>query len=162
MLSGRVEEGLSLLQQALTALESMGLRLFHSLVVGYLGEACLRADRLKDASAVAGRALTLARERKERGYQAWAFRLLGEIASHQDPPEVKKADGHYHQAMALANELGMRPLVAHCHLGLGKLYRRTEKHDQARENLTTAATMYRDMDMRFGLEQAEAARKELG
>ena len=50
----------------------------------------------------------------------------------------------------------MRPLVAHCHLGFGKLYRRTGQHAQAQEHLTTATTMYREMDMRFYLEQAEA------
>ena len=54
----------------------------------------------------------------------------------------------------------MRPLVAHCHLGLGKLYRRTGKREQARELLATATTMYSDMDMRFWLEQAEAELKE--
>jgi len=61
----------------------------------------------------------------------------------------------FEQAMALAEELGMRPLVAHCHLGLGKLYRRTGKREQAQEHLTTATTMYREMDMRFWLEKAE-------
>jgi len=50
----------------------------------------------------------------------------------------------------------MRPLVAHCHLGLGKLYRRTGKREQALEHLTTATTMYREMDMRFWQEQAAA------
>ncbi len=158
VLSGRVEEGLSLLQQAVTALES-GFRLWHSLVVGYLGEACLRADRLKDASAVAGRALTLARERRERGYQAWAFRLLGEIASRGDSEGVETADGHFREAMALADELGMRPLIAHCHFGLGKLYRRTGKQHAAQEHLTTATTMYREMEMTYWLEKAEAEQK---
>ena len=57
--------------------------------------------------------------------------------------------------------LGMRPLVAHCHLGLGKLYRRTGKREQAQEHLTTAATMYREMDMRFWLKQAETEIGEL-
>jgi hypothetical protein len=52
----------------------------------------------------------------------------------------------------------MRPRVAHCHFGLGKLYRRTGKREQqAREHLATATTMYREMDMRFWLEQAEVA-----
>jgi hypothetical protein len=51
----------------------------------------------------------------------------------------------------------MRPLVAHCHLGLGKLSRRTGQREQAREHLSTATTMYREMDMRYWLEQAEAA-----
>ena len=57
--------------------------------------------------------------------------------------------------MALAEELGLRPLVAHCHLGLGKLYRRGGKREEAREHLAIATTMYREMDMRFWLEQAE-------
>ena len=65
------------------------------------------------------------------------------------------------EGLALATDLGMRPLVAHCHLGLGKLYRRTGQREQAREHVTTATTMYREMDMRFYLEQAEAAMREL-
>jgi hypothetical protein len=59
--------------------------------------------------------------------------------------------------VALAGDLGMRPLVAHCHLGLGKLYWRTGKREQAQGHLTTATTMYREMGMRFWLEQAEGA-----
>jgi hypothetical protein len=50
----------------------------------------------------------------------------------------------------------MRPLIAHCHLGLGKLYRRADKGGQAQEHLTIAATMYREMDMTYWLEQAVA------
>jgi hypothetical protein len=66
------------------------------------------------------------------------------------------AEGYYSEALALAEPRGMRPLVAHCHLGLGKLYRRTGTREQAQEHLTTATTMYREMDMRYWLEQAEA------
>jgi tetratricopeptide (TPR) repeat protein len=68
----------------------------------------------------------------------------------------ERAEADYQHAVALASDIGMRPLVAHCHLGLGKLYRRTGKHEQAHEHLTTALTMYREMDMRFWLETAEA------
>ena len=125
----------------------------------HLGEAYLLAGRLEDAASFAERALTLARERGERGHEAWALRLLGEIAATSDPPDVATAEAHYGDAMALASELGMRPLVAHCHLGLGKLYRRTGTREQAQEHLTTAATMYREMGMTFWLEKAEA---ELG
>ena len=96
---------------------------------------------------------------QERGHQVYALRLLGEIAAQQEPPEAEPAETHYRQAMALAEELGMRPLVAHCDLGLGKLYRRSGKQDQAHEHLGTATTMYRDMDMRFWLEQAEAQQR---
>ena len=79
--------------------------------------------------------------------------LVGEIAAWWDPPERDQAQTHYSQALALAEELGMRPLVAHCHLGLGKLYRRTGKREQAQENLTTATTMYREMGMTYWLEK---------
>ena len=78
-------------------------------------------------------------------------------ASECVPPEPGPAEESDRQALALATELGMRPLVAHCHLGLGKLYRRTGPREQAQEHLTTATTMYREMDMRFWLEQAEVA-----
>jgi Tetratricopeptide repeat len=71
---------------------------------------------------------------------------------------VEDAEGYYREALTLADALRMRPVVAHCHLGLGKLYRRTGDRKQAQEHLTTATTMYREMDMRFWLEQAEAER----
>ena len=66
------------------------------------------------------------------------------------------AEAHYGGAMTLTSALGMRPLVAHCHFGLGKLYRRTGKREEAREHLATATTMYREMDMGFWLERADA------
>jgi Tetratricopeptide repeat len=87
--------------------------------------------------------------------------LLGDVATHPDQFDPVTAEAHYRQALTRAEPRGMRPLVAHCHLGLGKLYRRTGKREQAQEHLTTATTMYRDMDMAFWLEQAEAAMREL-
>jgi hypothetical protein len=102
------------------------------------------------------RALDLAHRQKERGNEAWVLRLLGEIAAQTDPSDLASAQEHYGQALARAAELGMRPLVAHCHFGLGKLYRRTGDRAKAEEHLTTTATMYRQMSMRFWLEQAEA------
>ena len=89
------------------------------------------------------------------------WHLLGDIAMHADHFDPESGEAHYRQALALAEPRGMRPLVAHCHLGLGKLCARTDKREQAREYLTTATTMYREMDMRFYLEQAEAELKEL-
>jgi hypothetical protein len=71
----------------------------------------------------------------------------------------EQADGHYRAALALADELAMRPLVAHCHLGLGKLYRRTGNEAKAREHLTTAATMYREMGMTYWLESSTPRRQ---
>ncbi len=154
--SGRVEEGVSLLQQALAAYDSGGIGYCHSISVVQLGEAYLLADRIEAARAPADRAVMLARTRGERGYEAYALRLVGEIASRCDPSNFEQAEAHYRQAMALAEELGMRPLVGHCHLGLGKLHRRTGDLVRAREHLTTAATMYREMDMGFWREKPEA------
>ena len=134
----------------------MKLMVSRSLWVG-LSEAYLLAGRMDDAVELAGRALDVSRAQKERGWEAWTLRLLGEIALHRDPLQVEEAGDSYRQAIALAEDLGMRPLLAHCHLGLGKLYRRTSKREQAYEYLTTATTMYRDMDTRFWLVQAEAA-----
>jgi sugar phosphate isomerase/epimerase len=85
------------------------------------------------------------------------LRLLGEIAAHYDPPDVERAAAHYQQALALAEELGMRPLLVHCHLGLGKLYATIGQREQARTELVAAIERYRAMEMTFWLPQAEAA-----
>jgi hypothetical protein len=103
------------------------------------------------------RRLELTRAHQERGNQAYALRLLGDIAARRDPPEIELAEAHYLQALALTTELGMRPLQAHCHRGLGMLYGLTGRSDQARAELSTAIDMYRDMEMTFWLPQAEAA-----
>jgi tetratricopeptide (TPR) repeat protein len=76
---------------------------------------------------------------------------------HRDPPDVDQAATHYRQALALAQELGMRPLVARGHLGLGKLYTETGRLKPARAELSAAIELYRAMDMTFWLPQVEAA-----
>jgi tetratricopeptide (TPR) repeat protein len=151
-----------LLRHAVTALESLGIGAYHSLLVLYLAEACMLAEQQEDALAAAERALTLARDRGERGYEAWALRLLGEIASHSDRPDVEAGKEHYRQAMVLAEELGLRPLVAHCHLGLGKLCLHTGKRQEAPEHLATAANMFREMEMQFWLDKAEVFHADQG
>ena len=113
------------------------------------------------ARAAAQRALGLARQHKERGHEAYTLRLLGEIAAREDPLDIGKAENHYRQALALAEELGMRPLIAHCHVGLGKLYRGLGSRQQAEEHFSTATAMMREMEMGLWLERAEAALKEL-
>ena len=126
-----------------------------------LSEAYLLAGREADARAAAQRALGLARQHKERGHEAYTLRLLGEIAAREDPPDVGEAEDHYRQALALAEELGMRPLIAHCHVGLGKLYRRSGNLQQAKKHLTNGVAMMREMEMGLWLEKAEAELKEL-
>ena len=107
-----------------------------------LGEAQLRAGHLEEAHTLATRALEHARTSQGRGNQASILCLLGEIAAHRDPPEVEEAAAYYQQALALAEELGMRPLQAHCHRGLGTLYATTGQREQARAELSTAIEMY--------------------
>jgi hypothetical protein len=118
--------------------------------VGALGGAYLLDGRLADATRIAQDGLAAARQRGERGVEGRLLRLLGDIAAHPDRLGVDTAEAHYRQALALAEELGLRPLLAHCHLGLGKLYRRATKRPEAREHLTTAATMFGEMDMPSG------------
>jgi tetratricopeptide (TPR) repeat protein len=157
ILSGRVADAVPLLTQATEQATAMEVAYFETLGHLCLGEAQMLAGHLEEAHALAERALALAYEHQERGHQAYALRLLGEIAAHSVPPEVERAETHYRQALALAEELGMRPLQAHCHRGLGTLYAKIGQRQQARAELATAIDLYRAMDMTFWLPQAEAA-----
>jgi tetratricopeptide (TPR) repeat protein len=121
-----------------------------------LAEAYLMVGRVQEAAACAANAVESARERGERGFEAWALRLHAEIALAAQPSDAAAAEERYREAKVRAGALEMRPLLAHCHLGLGKLYRRTGKHEQAREHLAIATTMFREMEMQFWPEQAEA------
>jgi class 3 adenylate cyclase/tetratricopeptide (TPR) repeat protein len=125
-----------------------------------LARAGLLLGRLDEARSLGDRAVESSRSHP--GFAAHALHLLGDIATHPDGFDPDRGETHYRQALALAEPRGMRPLIAHCHLGLGKLYRRTGKREQAHEYLTTAATMYREMDMRFWLEKAETEMREPG
>ena len=95
------------------------------------------------ASASAARALARAQAQQERGHEAWSLRLLGAIAAQGEPPQAGQAEAHYRQALALAEELGMRPLQAHCHRSLGTLYAATGQQEQARAELSAAVDLYR-------------------
>ncbi len=126
-----------------------------------MSEAYLLAGPLADAKTWAGRTLQFSRERKERGKQAYALRLLGEIAAHHDPPEVEQAEAHYCQALAVADELAMPPLQAHCHRGPGIPYGQARRADQAREGLSTAIKLYSAMEMTFWVQKADMALAQL-
>jgi tetratricopeptide (TPR) repeat protein len=156
-LSGRVADAVALLTQAMEQTKAADMAGFQALCSLPLGEAHLLAGRLEEACALAERTLALARTRQERTNQAYALRLLGEIAARREAPEADQAGNCYHQAIALAEALGMRPLQAHCHLGLGILYAKLGQQEPARTALSTAITLYRAMDMTFWLPQTEAA-----
>ena len=156
-LSGRVADAMPLLMQAIEQSVAMGRVLFETLGRLCLGEAQVLAGRLEEAQTLAERTLTLSRAHQECSNQAYALRLLGEIAARREPLEVQTAEAYYRQALALAKELGMRPLQAHCHRCLGTLYATVGQWEQARAALTTAIELYRAMEMTFWLPQAEAA-----
>jgi class 3 adenylate cyclase/tetratricopeptide (TPR) repeat protein len=155
-LSGRAAEALPLLSQAME-LQGFSAQRGSSAEVARWGEAYFLAGRLADALPLAEHALALSRDRKERGMQAWALRLLGEIAARREPPDIEQAEAYYRQALTLAEALGMRPLQAHCHRGLGTLYAKREQREQVRAELSTAIDLYRAMQMTFWLPEAEAA-----
>ena len=126
--TGRRAEGIALMEDAARGLAERSVRWSGwAGRVGALGGAYLLDGRLADATRIAQDGLAAARQRGERGAEGQLLRLLGDIAAHPDRVEVDTAEAHYRQALALAEELGLRPLVAHCHLGLGVLYRRTGK-----------------------------------
>jgi class 3 adenylate cyclase/tetratricopeptide (TPR) repeat protein len=149
-LSGRVSEALPLLEQA----ASRGRRGHY---FARLSEAYLLAGRTEDALERAQRALDASREFHQRGYQAYALRLLGDVVARREPPDYERAEVYYQEALALADELGMRPLQAHCHHGLGTLYATIGRPEPARTELSAAIALYRAMEMTFWLPQAEAA-----
>jgi class 3 adenylate cyclase/tetratricopeptide (TPR) repeat protein len=158
-LAGRTDEALPLVTGAVGEFRHRQEHRWPARILLCAGTTYLWAGRIDEARSHAREALALSRRLGARGSEAHALCLAGDAASTGG---VEDPEGYYRDALALAEELGMRPLVAHCHLGLGKLYRRTGKRPEAREHLTTAATMYREMDMRFWLEKAEAALEALG
>jgi tetratricopeptide (TPR) repeat protein len=160
-LSRRIAEAVPLLTRALEQIAATGTVGDQALCRLSLGEAYLAACRLEEAHALAERMLALARTHQERGHEAHALRLLGQIAARRTPPEPRPAEDSYRQALALADELGMRPLMAHCHLGLGKLYAGIGRRADACTELIAAIGLYRAMDMPFWLAQAEVTLVEV-
>jgi tetratricopeptide (TPR) repeat protein len=158
-LQGRLAEGRALLEEAIRESIHTGARQrpFH---VAWLSEVCRLAGRGEESWQHAHQALDLARQQKARGEEALALHQLGTVQAHTDPPDAEPAEAHHQQALALAEELGMRPLQAHCHFGLGTLYTKIGRPEQAHAELSAAIDLYRAMEMTFWLPQAEAALAE--
>ena len=162
ILVGRLDEGLQLLEDGVKWTEGLGVRAYLALWTSHLGEGLLAAGQPERARAVAQRALDQARSHKERGHQAWALHLMGDVMAHGDRAEMDTALEHYAQSLALAEELKMRPLVARIQLGLGRLHRRVGIRAKAEEHLGAALTLSREMDMRFWSARAAEELMELG
>jgi predicted ATPase len=156
-LSGRITEALPLLERGLEQTPPRRTGTISSLFPVWLGEGYMLAGRLEEAMQLGEQALEITRTQKQRGYQAYALRLLGDIAAHRTPPAVEEAERQYREALALAEAIGMRPLQAHCHSGLGMLYAKLDQREQARAALATAVDLYTAMDMTLWLPEAKAA-----
>jgi class 3 adenylate cyclase/tetratricopeptide (TPR) repeat protein len=146
----RVREGERLLEHQAAS----GIVAHSSWAYGAVSSACLLLGRVDQARHLADRAAESSRH--QPGFTAHALRLFGDIVNHRDRVDAESGAAHYREALVLARLHGMRPLVAHCHHGLGKLYGRTGNMERARKNLTKATTMYREMDMRFWLDPGAA------
>src|SRR5262249_10923845 len=146
-LAGRIAEAIPLLDQTREHVTSMSRMAYREIVLTELSEALLLVDHVDEARTLAERLLDLSHTHTGHGYQAHPYRLLGDSATHRDPPDMAQAEAHYRQALALAEEMGMRPLQAHCHLGLGTLYVKLGRPEQAQAALSVAIDLYRVMDM---------------
>jgi class 3 adenylate cyclase/tetratricopeptide (TPR) repeat protein len=146
----RVREGEGLLDHQ----AANGIVAHSSWAYGAVGRACLLLGLLDEAQHFADHAVESSR--RQPGFTAHALRLLGDIATHADRFDAESGAAHYRDALALARLQGMRPLVAHCYHGLGKLYGRTGNMETARKYFATATAMYREMDMCFWIDQGTA------
>jgi tetratricopeptide (TPR) repeat protein len=161
-LAGRFDDGIRLLEQSVEAALAVKRKDRYAIFLTRLAEAKLNAGHPERVTELAGRALQLARAQGERGHEAYALRLLAESASRGPMADVAAVEASYGPALALAEELGMRPLVAHCRLGLGRCYRRVQNRADAKAQLDAAVALYREMDMRYWLDKAESELASLG
>ena len=152
-LVGRAAEGVPLLERTTSSAISTVFVARHSLRVAYLGEAYMLTGRVDDATAAATHSVELARKHKERGHEAYALRLLGEVTVQHG--EFAQAETYYRSALRLAQELGMRPLAAHCHWGLAKLFRRANNEIAERQHATAARAQFRQLAMGGWLQRLE-------
>jgi tetratricopeptide (TPR) repeat protein len=152
--SGRISEGIVLLEEAVEQSATIRYMASHPRGAAHLAEGYLLAGRLSDAMREGRRALELSRRNGQRGFEAEALRVLGDVETAHEAPDD---DGpvFFHEALRLARGLGMRPLEARCYLGLGRLLRSTSGRAAA-DVLARARAMFAEMGMGFWQEQAEA------
>jgi len=156
IMSGRLDAALPLLEQAAAEAQAIKLVYGHPAALIHTGEAHFAAGRLDEARRYAGQALDLAKRQGARGDEASAIFFLGEIASREGLSESERALDNYAAALVLAKELGMAPLQARCHLGLGGVYQQAGQDEKARPELTHVVAMLQAMQMRYWLQRREA------
>jgi transcriptional regulator with AAA-type ATPase domain/tetratricopeptide (TPR) repeat protein len=156
-LTGRADEAIPLLEEAAERALAMSWVGGQSMVLMCLADTSLLSGRSRQAAETAQRALDIAREHKERGREAWAWRLLGEIALRGDDQAGGSAEASFSRALTLGTELEMRPLIGRARLGLGRWQQKVGDRAKAGEHLSAAAGLFRELGMRFWLAQAETA-----
>lgn len=161
VLSGYVDLGLPLLEQATAQADASGRHYEHATIVAWLAHAYLLSGRLEDSIKQAKRAYELAEASKQQAKIAHALRILGEVHSAGSFEQREEAEHFSILALDLAVKLGMRPLQAHCHLGLSRLYQRQGLLADARAHITEAVWLYNALEMGFWLREAERQLSEL-
>jgi len=152
--SGRAADAVPLLEEAVEAVTTLPVLGLRSLPMTFLAEAYLVLGRVGEALAQVEQALAQARALQQRGWEAWALKVLGEVHA-SDPAKAEQAAQAYRQSFALATGQGMRPLAAHCRFGLGRLDASAGRRDEAMQHLAAAAATYRALHMRYWLAKAE-------
>ena len=153
---GDASESLKRVQEAKQLLghqAGIGTIAHHGWAYHAAGRACLLLGRLDEAQELGERALSTSQ--RQPGFAAYALHLLGDVATHSDRFDPQTGETQFRLALALAQKHAMRPLVAFCQLGLGKLYHHTGKTKEAGEARDTAHSMFHDMDMTFWLGQVD-------
>jgi tetratricopeptide (TPR) repeat protein len=154
-LADRTDEAIALLEETERDGSTMHRLGGHAMILVRLGEAYLRGARMADAERTCRRALLLSRKQGEYGYEAYALRLLAELEV-SDPSPLDQSETNYREALKRAEEFNLRPLAAHCHLGLGRRYKSAGRRESAEQHFATAAALFEKLDMQTWTEQAQS------
>ena len=161
-LAGRLDEALPLLRDGVHLSEVLGINAYLALWMLNLAEGQMAAGQLDQARETARHALDLAVSHKERGHQAWAWRLMGDLDSRGDATALAQAEENYRRALNTAEELRMQPVIAHAKMGLGRVMRLRGDRERAEEYLVTAFMMFRGMDVPFWVRRCGEEMMKLG
>ena len=119
------------------------------------GYVYLLAGKVGEAEHVAISTMQLVDQHGYRGNQAKLAQLLGDIYASYSLPKADKAIDYYNQAISLANELQMKPLIAQCNRSLGLLYKGNQNYEKASPYLAHAVQLFSDMEMNQWVVRAE-------
>jgi class 3 adenylate cyclase/tetratricopeptide (TPR) repeat protein len=160
-LVGHVPDAIAALDHSRTTCEAIRFVYCQGLATIWFSQALILDGRLAEARRHAEESLALARAHRARGLEARALRLLGEVLASGDAADVAASQARYGEAIALAEALGLKPLISRSRVGLAAVYAKTGHRELAREALTTAAAAFGRMEMTRWRERSERALSEL-